>query len=150
MMDMRHDVLTTDDPLYEELYDVRKEAEAAGNFIEEDQAAKIAALQAKAAVHKGKLRDLLNLPEGDPGIGVIKPSGSDQTVAIVSVDRILVQPRDFPARLYQYQLGADARAERIPGDNDPRLQKYLEAFLQTATGSLLSNTAGVQDAKQNQ
>ncbi|MCY1391950.1 Sulfatase [compost metagenome] len=95
-------------------------------------------------------RDLLNLPEGDPGIGVIKPSGSDQTVAIVSADRILVQPRDFPARLYQYQLGADARAERIPGDNDPRLQKYLEAFLQTATGSLLSNTAGVQDAKQNQ
>ncbi|MDH4568105.1 LTA synthase family protein [Pseudomonas sp. BN414] len=95
-------------------------------------------------------RDLLNLPEGDPGIGVIKPSGSDQTVAIVSSDRILVQPKDFPARLYQYQLGADAKAERVPGDSDPHLQKYLEAFLQTATGSLLNNTAGVQDAKQNQ
>ncbi|AYF85793.1 LTA synthase family protein [Pseudomonas sp. DY-1] len=95
-------------------------------------------------------RDLLNLPEGDPGIGVIKPSGSDQTVAIVSSDRILVQPKDFPARLYQYQLGADAKVERVPGDSDPHLQKYLEAFLQTATGSLLNNTAGVQDAKQNQ
>ncbi|QEY64199.1 LTA synthase family protein [Metapseudomonas lalkuanensis] len=95
-------------------------------------------------------RDLLNLPEGDPGIGVIKPSGSDQTVAIVSADRILIQPKDFPPRLYQYQLGADAKAVRIPGDSDPRLQKYLEAFLQTATGSLLNNTAGVQDAKQNQ
>ncbi|MBT8766535.1 LTA synthase family protein [Metapseudomonas boanensis] len=88
-------------------------------------------------------RDLLNLPEGDPGIGVIKPSGSDQTVAIVSSDRILVQPRDLPPRLYQYQLGADAKAERVPGDSDPRLQKYLEAFLQTATKSLLNNTAGV-------
>ncbi|WP_271408527.1 LTA synthase family protein [Pseudomonas sp. Q1-7] len=95
-------------------------------------------------------RDLLNLPADDPGIGVIKPSGSDQTVAIVSSDRILIQPKDFPARLYQYQLGADAKAERIPGDSDPRLQKYLEAFLQTATGSLLNNTAGVTDAKQNQ
>jgi phosphoglycerol transferase MdoB-like AlkP superfamily enzyme len=95
-------------------------------------------------------RDLLNLPADDPGIGVIKPSGSDQTVAIVSSDRILVQPKDFPARLYQYQLGADAKAERIPGDSDPRLQKYLEAFLQTATGSLLNNTAGVEDAKQHQ
>ncbi|WP_429211600.1 LTA synthase family protein [Metapseudomonas resinovorans] len=95
-------------------------------------------------------RDLLNLPADDPGIGVIKPSGSDQTVAIVSSDRILVQPKDFPARLYQYQLGANAKAERIPGDSDPRLQKYLEAFLQTATGSLLNNTAGVQDAKQHQ
>ncbi|MNL87108.1 hypothetical protein D3C87_2161080 [compost metagenome] len=62
---------------------------------------------------------------------MIKPSGSDQTVAIVSSDRILVQPKDFPARLYQYQLGADAKVERIPGDSDPRLQKYLEAFLQT-------------------
>ncbi|WP_077525801.1 LTA synthase family protein [Metapseudomonas resinovorans] len=95
-------------------------------------------------------RDLLNLPKDDPGIGVIKPSGSDQTVAIVSADRILIQPKDFPPRLYQYQLGADAKAVRIPGDSDPRLQKYLEAFLQTATGSLLNNTAGVQDAKQNQ
>ncbi len=95
-------------------------------------------------------RDLLNLPADDPGIGVIKPSGSDQTVAIVSDDRILIQPKDFPPRLYQYQLGANAKAERIPGDSDPRLQKYLEAFLQTATGSLLNNTAGVEDAKQNQ
>lgn len=65
MMDMQHDVLTTDDPLYEELYDVRKEAEAAGNYIEEDQTVNIAALQARAAVHKGKLRDLLNLPHHD-------------------------------------------------------------------------------------
>lgn len=95
-------------------------------------------------------RDLLNLPADDPGIGVIKPSGGEQTVAIVANDRILIQPKGFPARLYQYQLGADAKAERVPGDSDPHLQKYLEAFLQTATGSLLNNTAGVQDAKQNQ
>jgi phosphoglycerol transferase MdoB-like AlkP superfamily enzyme len=95
-------------------------------------------------------RDLLNLPADDPGIGVIKPSGSDQTVAIVSNDRVLVQPKDFPARLYRYQLGADASVERVPGDNDPRLERYLEAFLQTATGSLLNNTAGVKDARQNQ
>ncbi|MDT4872047.1 hypothetical protein FQZ97_1072130 [compost metagenome] len=61
-----------------------------------------------------------------------------------------MQPKDFPARLYQYQLGADAKVERIPGDSDPRLHKYLEAFLQTATGSLLSNTTGVEDAKQHQ
>lgn len=65
MTDMQRDVLTTDDPLYEELYDVRKEAEAAGNYIEEDQTAKIAALQAMGPVHKGKLRDLLNLPQHD-------------------------------------------------------------------------------------
>lgn len=90
-------------------------------------------------------RDLLNLPAGDQGIGVIKPSGGDQTVAVVSSDRILVQPKDFAPRLYRYQLGANPKAERIPGDSDPQLQRKLDAFLQTATKSLLENTAGIVD-----
>jgi hypothetical protein len=78
-------------------------------------------------------RDLLNLPAGDRGIGVIKPSGGDQTVAIVTPERILIQPKDFEPRLYSYQLGANPQAERVPGDIDPELQQALEAFLQTAT-----------------
>jgi phosphoglycerol transferase MdoB-like AlkP superfamily enzyme len=94
-------------------------------------------------------RDLLNLPEGDAGLGVIKPSGGDQTVAIVSPERILIQPKDFPPRLYDYQLGADPKAERIPGDSDPVMQKALEAYLQTATKSLMDDTAGVVDSKRN-
>jgi len=94
-------------------------------------------------------RDLLNLPQGDEGLGVIKPSGGDQTVAIVSPERILIQPKGFPPRLYDYQLGANPRAERIPGDSDPAMQKALEAFLQTATKSLLDDTAGVVDSKRN-
>lgn len=56
------DVLITDDPLYKELYDVRREAEVMGNLVEEDQTAKIAALRAQAPVHKGKFRELLGLP----------------------------------------------------------------------------------------
>jgi phosphoglycerol transferase MdoB-like AlkP superfamily enzyme len=94
-------------------------------------------------------RDLLNLPAGDGGFGVIKPSGGEQTVAIVSTERILIQPKGFPARLYTYRLGADPKAERVPGDSDPQLQKALEAFLQTATKSLLDDTAGVADSKRN-
>lgn len=94
-------------------------------------------------------RDLLNLPEGDGGFGVIKPSGGEQTVAIVSPDRILIQPKGFPARLYTYQLGADPKAERVPGDSDAKMQKALEAYLQTATKSLLDDTAGVVDSKRN-
>ena len=90
-------------------------------------------------------RDLLNLPEGDQGIGVIKPSGSDQTVAIVNGDSILVQPKGLPARLYRYQLDA-RRTELVQGDpRQETLQRRLEAFLQVATGSLLANTAGVSD-----
>ncbi|WP_394558724.1 LTA synthase family protein [Aquipseudomonas alcaligenes] len=91
-------------------------------------------------------RDLLNLPQGDAGIGVIKPSGSDQTVAIVNGDKILVQPKDMPAKLYRYQL-AERKVEVLQGDaQQAELQKRLEAFLQVATQSLLRNTAGVSDA----
>lgn len=60
---MTTDVLTADDPLYEELYDVRKEAESIGNFVERDVTAEIHALRARAPVHKGKLRELLGLPD---------------------------------------------------------------------------------------
>jgi phosphoglycerol transferase MdoB-like AlkP superfamily enzyme len=90
-------------------------------------------------------RDLLTLPEGDHGIGVFKPSGGEQTVAIVTPERILIQPKGFEPRLYDYTLGAHASATRVPGDIDPQLKKQLEAFLQTATKSLLDNTAGVVD-----
>lgn len=87
-------------------------------------------------------RDLLTLPEGDAGIGVIKPSGSDQTVAIVSGERVLVQPKGLPAKLYRYQL-QERRFEVLQGDAEqPGLQKRLEAFLQVATQSLLHNTTG--------
>ncbi|TWE07164.1 phosphoglycerol transferase MdoB-like AlkP superfamily enzyme [Pseudomonas sp. AG1028] len=90
-------------------------------------------------------RDLLNLPEGDMGVGVIKPSGGDQTVAIVTADYVLVQPKDFEPRFYSYRLGAKPTATRIEGPVDETLKKRLEAFLQTATKSLLDNTAGVVD-----
>ena len=56
-------LLLADDPLYEELYDVRLEAIAMRNYVEHDQTGAIAALRAQAPVHKGKLRELLGLPE---------------------------------------------------------------------------------------
>jgi cytochrome P450 len=56
------DLLTNDDPLYAELYDVRREAEAMGNYIDRDPNAEIAALRAQAPIHAGALRDLLGLP----------------------------------------------------------------------------------------
>ncbi len=60
------DVLTTDDPLYEELYDVRREAEDIGNFIDVNAVmAPVHALRAAAPVHKGRLRELLGLPHHD-------------------------------------------------------------------------------------
>lgn len=92
-------------------------------------------------------RDLLNLPDGDKGFGVIKPSGNEQTVAIISGDRILVEPKDMPPKLYRYELGRTPKAEIIDAPDIPDLRRKLDSFIQTATKSLLDNTAGVVPAK---
>jgi phosphoglycerol transferase MdoB-like AlkP superfamily enzyme len=93
-------------------------------------------------------RDLLNLPEGDKGFGVIKPSGGEPTVALVTGDRILIEPKEMGPRVYQYELGAKPHAELMPDQADlPQLRLKLESFLQTATKSLMDNTAGVVDSK---
>lgn len=93
-------------------------------------------------------RDLLTLPEGDKGAGVIKPSGSDQTVAIISGDHLLVQPKDMPAKVWQYRLGTNPEAKVVTNPQvEAELKHKLESFLQTATKSLLDNTAGVEDPK---
>lgn len=57
------DVLTRDDPLYEELYDVRREAMEVGNLVEEDMNPRLAEVRAKGAVQAGTIRALLGLPE---------------------------------------------------------------------------------------
>jgi phosphoglycerol transferase MdoB-like AlkP superfamily enzyme len=102
-----------------------------------------------ASQHQCWGRDLLNLPEGDKGFAVIKPSGSEQTVAIISGDRILVEPREMDPRLYRYQLGREFKADLIEDATDvPQLRERLDSFIQTATKSLLDNTAGAVESKQ--
>ncbi|KIU49090.1 MULTISPECIES: LTA synthase family protein [Pseudomonas] len=88
-------------------------------------------------------RDLLNLPAGDEGIGMIKPSGSEQIVGLVQGDRILIQSKDMSPRMYRYQLGANFKAEVIESPDQAQLSRKLESYIQTATKSLLDNTAGV-------
>jgi len=92
-------------------------------------------------------RDLLNLPYDDPGFGVIKPSGSDQTVAIVEGDRILVKPRDLPAKLYEYDLEARVSTVVEEPARTAELFEKLDAYLATATTSLLANTTGVENSE---
>ncbi|WP_339459575.1 LTA synthase family protein [Pseudomonas sp. EA_105y_Pfl2_R69] len=91
-------------------------------------------------------RDLLSLPASDPGFAIIKPSGSDQTVAMLSGEHILVLPKGRPARGYQYRLGRQAQALPLTAPAQvQRLGQQLQAYLQTATSSLLGNTTGVVD-----
>jgi cytochrome P450 len=70
-------VLTADDPLYEELYDVRREAEEIGNLIDEDINPRLAELRSRGAVQKGRLRELLGLPAHQRHVvGADKPAVS--------------------------------------------------------------------------
>jgi phosphoglycerol transferase MdoB-like AlkP superfamily enzyme len=93
-------------------------------------------------------RDLLNLPEGDKGFGVIKPSGSEQTVALITGDRILIEPKGMDPKVMTYTLGGNQHAEELKDVPDmDALRLKLESFLQTATKSLLDNTAGVAPSK---
>ena len=88
-------------------------------------------------------RDLLTLPKGDSGFAVIKPSGSDQTVALIKNERIVIKPKDMDARVWTYQLGVNPHsAPARPDTNDAQLLQQLNAYIQTATASLLDNTAG--------
>ena len=69
------DVLTADDPLYDELYDVRREALEFGNLVEEDMNPRMNALRERAPVQKGFLRDLLGLPEHQRHVGALGREG---------------------------------------------------------------------------
>lgn len=93
-------------------------------------------------------RDLLALPADDPGFGIIKPSGGNQTVALLEGSHILVKPKDMDARLYTYTLGPKPASTRMHDpDTERTLQTRLEAFIQTATHSLQENTAGAREGK---
>jgi len=60
------DVLTADDPLYDELYDVTNEAMAIGNWVDVNAIMpQLHKFRAQAPVHKGRVRELLGLPHHD-------------------------------------------------------------------------------------
>lgn len=69
------DVLIADDTIYEELYDVRREAEHAGNLVEEDMNPAMGALRERAPVQKGFLRELLGLPHHQRHVSAVGREG---------------------------------------------------------------------------
>ncbi len=82
-------------------------------------------------------RDLLDLPEQDSGFGMIKPSGSDKTVAMIKGNKILVRPDGGKDTLYEFSLYPQATAQRLE-QTHPLLKKQLDGFIETAMRRLLS------------
>lgn len=96
-------------------------------------------------------RDLLNLSQHDQGFAIIKPSGGNQTSAIIEDDRILVKPEGLPSKLYRYQLngGVEREVDVLP-EVIENMTNRLNAYFQTATTSLLRNTTGIFPSMGNQ
>lgn len=87
-------------------------------------------------------RDLLALPDDDPGFAIIKPSGSDQSVAMIEDDNILVWPDEREPELFKFSM-PQQRAQRFADKSlEQRLSRALQAYIQTATRSLQKNTTG--------
>ena len=90
-------------------------------------------------------RDILSLEPSDKGFGVIKPSGSDQTVALIRGDNILVKQPGVPARLGYYQLNPEPLYKTI--DNNElknTMNKELLSYIQTALHALYDNQTGIE------
>jgi len=68
-------------------------------------------------------------------------------VALIKGDRIIIQPKDVNARTWSYQLGANPQSAAVPErTDDAQWLQQLNAYIQTATTSLLENTAGAQSS----
>ncbi len=109
----------------------------------------IVSLLGKPFVHQCWGRDLLSLAEDDPGVGVIKPSGSDATVALLRGDRITIKPPGGNAGSGSYSLYPQEsyRPDESPADAGKSTAE-LSAFIQLAMQALHANRTGLPTQQQ--
>lgn len=89
-------------------------------------------------------RDLLSLEATDRGFALIKPSGNDQTVGYIKDNHILIKPKDQDPHLWEFTLGTRSKAHKITDEQATKVfLEELNAYIQTATDSLLNNTTGM-------
>ncbi len=100
-------------------------------------------------VHQCWGRDLLSLPQGDPGLAMIKPSGSDPSVAMLSGDHILVKNGTGDLQSGRYVL--DPAPQFFPDDDAGLLalnSQHLSAFIESALQALLNDSTSIPGSYQ--
>ena len=94
--------------------------------------------------HQSWGRDLFHLPAGDKGWAVVKPSGSQQVVALVEADRLFVTAPGMKPLAYRYTLNPWTADEITVADTDMQnAMQHLHGYVQTALKTLLDHKAGV-------
>jgi phosphoglycerol transferase MdoB-like AlkP superfamily enzyme len=89
-------------------------------------------------------RDLLSLPDADPGFGIIKPSGSDHTVAYFRGKHIIIKPPHEKAVAGSFQLYPEPSLtlqSEMPEKEE--MLANLKAYVSTAMRALLENRTGL-------
>ncbi len=101
----------------------------------------VMSLLGKPYQHQCWGRDALNLPPGDNGLVVIKPSGNDPAVGIIADNLVLVRDPNEQIQLYEYQFLPESSV-RLHDDATKKeaLWQLLQAYIQTALISLRENT----------
>jgi phosphoglycerol transferase MdoB-like AlkP superfamily enzyme len=94
--------------------------------------------------HQAWGRDLLALPPADRGFAIIKPSGSDQSVAMIEDNNILVWPDERRPELHIYNMPQQSAQKVENSSLAQRLSTDLQAYIQSATRSLQKNTTGIE------
>jgi len=94
--------------------------------------------------HQAWGRDLLALPPADRGFAIIKPSGSDQSVAMIEDNNILVWPDERKPELHIYNMPQQSAQKVENSSLAQRLSADLQAYIQSATRSLQKNTTGIE------
>lgn len=102
----------------------------------------IVSLLGREFTHQCWGRDLLSLPAGDAGFGVVKPSGSDQTVALIRGNEIAVKPAGGDLRLGSYALYPATRYD-AGGEDTERYALELASYIQVGLEALLNNRTGL-------
>ena len=121
------DVLLADDPLYEELYDIRREAEAMGNFVAEDQTDAIAGLRAQAPVHAGSLRSLLNLPVHERHkLAIGKPRFC--ALSFDACEEVLRDSKRFSSRIVHHPSPSEEKSMGVLEMDGPEHRAYRRAL----------------------
>lgn len=92
-------------------------------------------------------RNLFSPALRDSGFAVIKPSGSEEVVALIEGDRILIRDPKNPPQLYRYSLTTPVvdAADEAPGDAEhaKQMEKRLLAYVQTGLLTLRNRHLGL-------
>ena len=164
-MDIETDqAVAGDEAIIEALYDVRKEAEEIGNYVEGDPYPAMNALRAQGAVQKGFLRQLLALPPFHRHAGALEREGYS-CFSYEACERAFRDNVNLSNNVYNFMGGPAKTMGILEMDNpehhafrravqslfiQPRAQKWWrQNFIDELVTGLVGSLAGQERAELN-